>query len=90
MRPNGTANIADANKNDVGIQLNKIASVENSLPIAGRAILMAELIKGVINDEIIAIIKAGVLTLLLFSTECTIKMINSRMYLLFVNKYLLI
>lgn len=71
IRPNGTANIADANRNDVGIQLNRIASVKNSLPMAGSAILMDDPIKGVINDAIIAIIKAGVLTLLLFSIKFT-------------------
>ena len=39
--------MAAANKNDVGIQLNRMALVANSAPIAGRAILTAELIKGV-------------------------------------------
>ena len=45
--PNGTANIAAANKNDVGTQLKSIALVANSFPIAGRAILTAELMNGV-------------------------------------------
>jgi hypothetical protein len=56
--------MAAANKKEVGIQLNRIASVKNSFPMAGRAIFMADDINGVKNDEIIAIIKAGVLYLL--------------------------
>ena len=36
-----------ANKNDVGTQLRSIALVANCDPIAGSAILIAELIKGV-------------------------------------------
>ena len=63
--------MAHASKNDVGIQLNKIALVKNSLPIAGSAILMADDIKGVKKDAIIAIIKAGVLEVLLFSIGFT-------------------
>jgi hypothetical protein len=39
--------MAAANKNDVGTQLNRIALVANSDPIAGSAMLTAELIKGV-------------------------------------------
>lgn len=39
--------MAAASKNDVGIQLNRIALVANSAPIAGSAMLTAELIKGV-------------------------------------------
>ena len=38
-----------------------MASVKNSFPIAGSAIFMADDINGVKNDEIIAIINAGVL-----------------------------
>ena len=53
--------MADASKNDVGIQLKRIAFVKNSFPMAGSAIFMADDIKGVKNDEIIAIINAGVL-----------------------------
>ncbi len=45
--PNGTANMAAANKNDVGTQLNRMALVANSDPIAGSAMLTAELINGV-------------------------------------------
>jgi hypothetical protein len=45
--PNGTANIAAASKNDVGTQLRSIALVANSVPIAGNAMLTAELINGV-------------------------------------------
>ena len=53
--------MAAANKKEVGIQLNKMASVKNSLPIAGSAIFIAEDMNGVKNEEIIAIINAGVL-----------------------------
>ncbi len=59
--------MAHANKNDVGIQLKIMALVKNSLLIAGSATLMDDDIKGVKKDDIIAIIKAGILTLLLFS-----------------------
>jgi hypothetical protein len=45
--PNGTANMAAANKNDVGTQLNRMALVANSDPMAGSAMLTAELINGV-------------------------------------------
>ena len=45
--PNGTANIAAASKNEVGTQLKSMALVANSVPIAGRAILTAELMNGV-------------------------------------------
>jgi hypothetical protein len=39
--------MAAANKNDVGTQLKRIALVANSDPIAGSAMLTAELINGV-------------------------------------------
>ena len=42
---NGTANMAAASKNAVGTQLKSIALVANSAPIAGNAMLTAELIK---------------------------------------------
>lgn len=45
--PNGTVNMAAVSRNDVGTQLNKMASAENSSPIAGSAMLTAELMKGV-------------------------------------------
>ena len=50
--PKGTAHIAATNRNDVGIQLSKIASVWNSIPIEGKAMLMAALMNGVENDAI--------------------------------------
>ena len=56
--PNGTANIAATNRNAVGIQLSRIASVWNSLPIVGKAMLMAALMNGVENDAIVATINA--------------------------------
>ncbi len=61
--------MAHDNKNDVGIQLKIMALVKNSLLIAGSATLMDDDIKGVKKDDIIAIIKAGILTLLLFSID---------------------
>ncbi len=44
--PKGTRNAAAAKRNDVATQLNKTASISNSLPITGSAMLMEELIKG--------------------------------------------
>jgi len=63
--PNGTANIADVNRNAVGIQLSKIASVANSEAIAGSAILTEEPINGVKKEAIVAINKADILLTLL-------------------------
>lgn len=60
--PKGTANIAATNRNDVGIQLSRIASVWNSIPIAGSAMLMAALMNGVAKDAMVAIINADILT----------------------------
>jgi hypothetical protein len=59
--PKGTAKTADANKYAVGIQLNMIASAANSEPIAGRAILTADAIKGVKNEANVATSRAGIL-----------------------------
>ena len=59
--PKGTANIAATNRNDVGIQLSRMASVWNSIPIAGSAMLTAALMKGVANDAMVAIINADIL-----------------------------
>ena len=47
IRPKGTANMAAASKNDVGTQLKSMALVANSAPIAGNAMLTAELMNGV-------------------------------------------
>ena len=58
--PKGTANIAATNRNDVGIQLSKIASVWNSIPIEGKAMLMAALMNGVENDAMVATINADI------------------------------
>ncbi len=58
--PNGTAKTADANRYEVGIQLNKIASAANSEPIDGRAILIADAIKGVKNEANVATSRAGI------------------------------
>lgn len=59
--PNGTANMAAASKNDVGTQLNRIALVANSAPIAGSAMLTAELIKGVKKLAKVATSNAAIL-----------------------------
>jgi hypothetical protein len=59
--PNGTANIAAASKNDVGTQLRSIALVANSVPIAGNAMLTAELINGVKKFAKVATNNAAIL-----------------------------
>jgi hypothetical protein len=64
--PKGTAKTAAANRYAVGIQLNKIASAPNSKPIEGRAILIADAIKGVKNEANVATSKAGNRLLILF------------------------
>lgn len=45
--PKGTRKTAVASKNEVAIHPNMMADAENSLPMEGRAMLMAELLKGV-------------------------------------------
>ena len=45
--PNGTRNIAAARTAEVAIQLRDNASIENSLPIEGRAMLTEDAIRGV-------------------------------------------
>ena len=45
--PNGTRNIAAARTAEVAIQLRDNASIENSLPMEGRAILTEDPIRGV-------------------------------------------
>jgi hypothetical protein len=47
--------IVDDNKYDVATQPNDTASIENSLPIVGRAILIDDAIKGVRNEDTIAL-----------------------------------
>ena len=59
--PKGMANIADARKQDVEIQLNKIALAANSLAIVGSAILIAEPIKGVKKEAMVATSNADIL-----------------------------
>jgi hypothetical protein len=63
--PKGTANMADVNKNAVGIQLSKIASAANSEAIAGSAMLTEEPINGVKKEAIVAINRADILLTLL-------------------------
>ena len=59
--PKGTRNIAAARRYDVGIQPNAMASIANSLPIDGSAILIVEPIKGVRKEPKVAISKAALL-----------------------------
>jgi hypothetical protein len=59
--------MAEVNKNAVGIQLSKIASVANSEAIAGSAILTEEPINGVKNEAMVAINKADILLTFLFT-----------------------
>ena len=47
MRPKGIRNTAADKRNEVATQLNVTASMGNSLPIDGRAILIEDAIKGV-------------------------------------------
>ena len=59
--PNGTRNIAAARRNEVATQLNKTASIANSFPIEGSAILIEEPIKGVRKAVNVATSKAALL-----------------------------
>ena len=67
--------MAAASKNDVGIQLKRIALVANSVPIAGNAMFTAELIKGVKKLAKVATSKAAIL-IELSVRSCPIKMIS--------------
>jgi len=44
--PNGTRNIAAARRNEIDTQLSKTASIANSLPIAGSAMLTEDIMNG--------------------------------------------
>ena len=61
--------MAAASKKDVGIQLKIIASAANSAPIAGTAILMAELMNGVKKLARVAMTKAAILIELLLTPD---------------------
>jgi hypothetical protein len=54
IRPKGTANIAEVKRNDVVIQLSKIALTNNSFAITGSATFIDEAINGVKNDAMVA------------------------------------
>jgi len=62
---NGTRNTAVAKRYEVGTQLSETASMANSFPIEGRAILMEDPIKGVRKEAIVAIINTTLLLTLL-------------------------
>ena len=57
--PKGTANMAAASKNAVGIQLRTMASAANSAPIEGSAMLMDEPMNGVKKLANVATTSAG-------------------------------
>jgi len=59
--PKGRRNIAEARRYEVVTQVNKIASIPNSLPMEGSAMLTEELIKGVRKELIVATTNAAVL-----------------------------
>lgn len=58
--PKGTRNIAAARIYEVATQFNRIASIENSFPIEGSAMLMDEPIKGVRKEPSVAMSRAAV------------------------------
>ncbi|OIP30742.1 MAG: hypothetical protein AUK23_08075 [Deltaproteobacteria bacterium CG2_30_43_15] len=60
--PKGTRNITAAKRYAVATQLNKTASMANSFPIEGRAMLTEEPIKGVRKDARVATSKAELLS----------------------------
>ena len=67
--PNGTKKIADASKFEEAIQVSVIASITNSFPIIGRAILIDDAIKVVRNEEsVITNNAAPLLTVFLFGS----------------------
>ncbi len=59
--PKGIANIADAKKNAVVIQVNKMALAANSWAIGGSAMLTEEPIKGTMKDAMVATSRADIL-----------------------------
>jgi hypothetical protein len=63
--PKGTRNTAMARRYAVGTQLSKIASMANSLPIEGRAILMEEAINGARKELKVAISSTAFLLFML-------------------------
>lgn len=60
--PNGTRNIAEDNRYDVATQLNKIASISNSILIDGRATFTADPMKDVRKDAIEAMSNTNLLS----------------------------
>ena len=56
--PKGTRHTASASRYAVAIQLKRTASTWSSFPIAGRAILTEEAIKGVIKELSVTMIRA--------------------------------
>jgi hypothetical protein len=64
--PKGTRNIAAAKRNEVATQLNKTASIANSFPIDGSAMVTEEPMKGVRKEAKVATNKADLLFTALF------------------------
>jgi hypothetical protein len=60
--PRGTKNIAANKRYAVTTQLNRKASMANSLPIVGRAMLTAEMSKGVIKAASVTMNKTALLS----------------------------
>ena len=63
--PKGTRNIAAAIINEIETQLNKTASIENSLLMVGSAMFTEEPIKGVRKEESVVITKTKGLLIIL-------------------------
>ena len=53
LRPKGTRNMAPARMYELETQLSKTASIENSRPMAGRAMFTEEPIKGVRKEPVV-------------------------------------
>lgn len=64
-RPNGRRNTVAAKRYEVVTQANATASIENSLPIDGSAILMEDPMKGVRKEAIVTTSKTTLLLILL-------------------------
>jgi hypothetical protein len=57
--PNGTRNMVAVRRKERVSQLNRIASIENSFPIEGRAMLTEEPIKGIRKAPSVVTRRAG-------------------------------
>jgi hypothetical protein len=59
LRPKGTRNMAAARIYELETQLNKTASMENSRPMAGRAMFTEDPIKGVRKEPVVVTSRAA-------------------------------